>query len=86
MNGTVKDGAHAALGDATRRRVRGVAGQSILAAMAFMANNIKQIRAFLANAKRDEAGVLRLPRTRTADPDSLEHTEPVATTSGAPPP
>src|SRR5439155_11168720 len=40
MNGDIKDGAHAALNDPRRRRVRGVAAQSVFVALALVATNL----------------------------------------------
>jgi len=37
MNGFVKDGAHEALGDPQRRRIRGVVAQSVLVAFLLLA-------------------------------------------------
>ena len=85
-NGIVKDGAHAALGDATRRRVRGVAAQSLFAALAFMATNIRMIRSFDREALPDHAGVLRRPRPRRKFRPLSTWAPTVQARSGAPPP
>ena len=59
FNGYVKDPAHEALDDAGRRRLNGVAAQSILTALLLLAANVRKIRTFL-----EEAAV------RRAAPDS----------------
>ncbi|HVB05909.1 MAG TPA: hypothetical protein VNF07_06670 [Acidimicrobiales bacterium] len=46
VNGFLKDGAHEALGDPSRRRVRGVVAQSLFCALLVMAANIRKLRAF----------------------------------------
>jgi hypothetical protein len=46
MHGFVKDGAHEALDDPSRRRVHGVAAQSIFVAFLLMAANVRKIEAF----------------------------------------
>jgi len=87
MNGVAKDGAYAALGDPTRRRVRGVAAQSIFAALAFMATNLTKIQSFLRNALPDHEGVLRKPRPPRRTTRSISTFTPdVTARSGAPPP
>jgi hypothetical protein len=87
MNGIAKDGAHSALGDPTRRRVRGVAAQSIFAALAFFATNIRKVRSFIRTAIPDTAGVLRKPRParRKTTPIGAWKPEGLAR-SGDPPP
>ena len=47
FNGFVKDGAHEALADHTRRRLRGRAAQHFLSALLVMAANVRKIRAFM---------------------------------------
>ena len=65
MNGYVKDGAHEALADPMRRRIRGVAAQSVLSAFILFAANIRKIDAFLKTEAAIEAGaVTRLIRRR----------------------
>jgi hypothetical protein len=48
LNGYIKDGAHEALADPSRRRVRGVAAQSLFVALLAMAANIRKIAAHRA--------------------------------------
>jgi hypothetical protein len=65
MNGFVKDGAHEALDDPERRRVRGVAAQSVFVAFLLAAANLRKLDAFLLEEAAVEAGaVRRLPRRR----------------------
>jgi hypothetical protein len=65
MNGYVKDPAHEALGDPGRRRIRGVAGQSVFVAFLLMAANVRKIRAYVvARAQTAPGGARRYPRRR----------------------
>ena len=65
FNGYVKDGAKEALDDPERRRVRGVAAQSVFVALLLAAANLRKIAAFLQETAAIEAGTLRrLPRRR----------------------
>ena len=49
-NGFIKDGAHEGLGDPSRRRVHGVAAQSLLVGLLAMAANVRKIRSMQAKA------------------------------------
>ena len=51
FNGFVKDGAHEALSDSTRRRLWGRAAQHLLTALLIMAANVRKIRAFMRGLK-----------------------------------
>ena len=65
FNGYVKDPAHEALDDAGRRRLNGVAAQSILTALLLLAANARKIRVFLDEAalrRTDPAQVRPRPR------------------------
>jgi hypothetical protein len=65
FNGYVKDPAHEALDDAGSRRLNGVAAQSILTALLFLAANVRKIRAFLNDAAaRRVAPDQHRPRSR----------------------
>jgi hypothetical protein len=87
INGVAKDGAYAALGDAHRRRIRGVTAQTIITAMLLAATNLRTIRTFLAKAKPDADGTLRKPRPRRRTTRGISTWEPdVVARGGAPPP
>jgi len=66
LNGLVKDPAHEALAQPARRRVRGIAAQSIFTALLLMAANIRKIRAWRALTARDKTGITRRARRRHA--------------------
>ena len=59
-----KDPAHEALAQPARRRVRGIAAQSIFTALLLMAANIRKIRAWRALTARDKARITRRARRR----------------------
>jgi hypothetical protein len=66
FNGYVKDGAREALDDPERRRVRGVAAQSVFVALLLAAANLRKIATFVQKFVAIEAGTLRRhPRRRT---------------------
>lgn len=86
FNGQVKDGAGSALGDPTRRRIRGIAPQSLFAALLIAATNLKNIRSFLRSARPDASGTLRRTRKRRrSTPPIQKWAPPVPALSGAPP-
>ena len=64
LNGYAKDPAHQALAQPARRRVRGIAAQSIFTALLLMAANIRKIRAWRALTTRDQARITRRARRR----------------------
>ena len=64
LNGLVKDPAHEALAQPARRRVRGIAAQSIFTALLLMAASIRKIRAWRALTDRDKARITRRARRR----------------------
>jgi hypothetical protein len=64
LNGLIKDPAHEALAQPARRRVRGIAAQSVFTALLLMAANIRKIRAWRALAARDKARITRRARRR----------------------
>jgi hypothetical protein len=64
LNGYAKDTAHQALAQPARRRVRGIAAQSIFTALLLMAANIRKIRAWRALTARDKARITRRARRR----------------------
>ncbi len=57
LNGYVKDPSHQALAEAARRRVRGIAAQSIFVAMLLAAANLRKLASFAAKdePKRERA-------------------------------
>ena len=64
LNGYAKDPAHEALAQPARRRVRGIAAQSIFTALLLMAANIRKIRAWRALTTNDKARITRRARRR----------------------
>ena len=66
LNGFVKDAAHQALAQPARRRVRGIAAQSIFTALLLMAANIRKICAWRALSARDKTRITRRARRRRA--------------------
>ena len=64
LNGYAKDTAHQALAQPARRRVRGIAAQSVFTALLLMAANIRKIRAWRALTARDKARITRRARRR----------------------
>lgn len=58
FNGTAKDGAYAGLGQATRRRKRGIAAQTLLCAALLFAENLRRIASFEDKATADANGEL----------------------------
>jgi hypothetical protein len=72
LNGFVKDPAHEALAQPARRRVRGLAAQSIFTALLLIAANIRKIRAWRALTPDDKASTTcRARRRRTSLRDYL---------------
>jgi hypothetical protein len=65
MNGFLKDPAHEALDEPGRRRIHGVAAQSVLTALLVMAANVRKIRTFLATKAATRIGAARPRRRRT---------------------
>ena len=63
-NGFLKDPAHEALDNRGRRRLHGVAKESVLVAFLILAANVRRIRSFLEKAGIDEGKLRRLPRRR----------------------
>jgi hypothetical protein len=64
LNGLIKDPAHEALAQPARRRVRGIAAQSLFTALLLMAANIRKIRAWRALTARDKDRITRRARRR----------------------
>ncbi len=66
LNGLIKDPAHEALAQPARRRVRGIAAQSIFTALLLMAANIRKIRAWRALTARDKTAIVQRAQRRRA--------------------
>ena len=64
LNGLVKDPAHEALAQPARRRVRGIAAQSVFTALLLMAANIRKIRAWRALTAPGKARITQRARRR----------------------
>ena len=64
LNGLIKDPAREALAQPARRRVRGIAAQSIFTALLLIAANIRKIRAWRALTARDKTRITRRARRR----------------------
>lgn len=64
FNGYIKDGAHEALADPTRRRIRGRAAQHFLTALLVMAANVRKLRAFVADLAATPAQIERKAQRR----------------------
>jgi hypothetical protein len=64
LNGLVKDPAHEALAAPARRRVRGIAAQSVFTALLLMAANIRKIRAWRALTPSSKARIAQRARRR----------------------
>jgi hypothetical protein len=71
LNGLIKDPAHEALAQPARRRVRGIAAQSVFTALLLMAANIRKIRAWRALTARGKARITRRARRRVSLRDYL---------------
>jgi len=85
MNAYLKDGAHQALDDPERRRIRGVAAQSALVAFQILGANLRKIDMFVAREEAEEAGVVRpLPSRRRTRPLSDWGPEPSVIESAEP--
>jgi hypothetical protein len=66
LNGFLKDTAHQALAQPGRRRVRGIAAQSLFTALLLIAANIRKIRAWRALTAGDNTRITRRARRRRA--------------------
>jgi len=64
MNGFVKDGAREAVDDPERRRIRGVAAQSVLLSFQFLAANIRKINEVMARRASVEEKLRKLRARR----------------------
>lgn len=61
LNGFAKDTAHEGIGDPRRRRVRGIAAQSVLVAFMLLGANLRRIRSWREAARVDGEGNLSAP-------------------------
>ena len=68
MNGFLKDSAYEGMADPQRRRVRGVAAQSVLVAFQIVAGNLRKIDSFLEKMAAVVEPLRPRRRRRTADP------------------
>ena len=66
LNGYAKDPAHQALAQPARRRVRGIAAQSLFTALLLIAANIRKIRSWRALTADDKTRITRRARRRRA--------------------
>ena len=66
LNGYVKDPAHQALAQPGRRRVRGIAAQSLFTALLLVAANIRKIRAWRALTAAGKTAIANRARRRRA--------------------
>ena len=82
FNGYVKDGNHEALDHPQRRRIRGVAAQSVFVALLLVAANLRKIRTFVGERAADRAGKLRRLPSRRPTRD-LDTWKPAATAVAA---
>ena len=64
MNGFIKDGAREAVDDPERRRIRGIAAQSVLVAFQLFAANLRKIGEFLAHLAAEGKKIRKLPSRR----------------------
>jgi hypothetical protein len=71
LNGLIKDPAHEALAQPARRRVRGIAAQSVFTALLLMAANIRKIRAWRALTARGKTRITQRARRRASLRDYL---------------
>ncbi len=78
MNGFIKDGAREAIDDPERRRIRGVAAQSVLVAFQLFAANIRKVNEFLTKMAVAEKKFRKLRARRTSR--SLTAWAPASTT------
>ena len=77
----MKDPAHEALDEPGRRRIHGVAAQSVLTAMLLMAANVRKIRTFLATKMFGSTTTSPRPRRRRRT-NSIELWRPAAPSLG----
>jgi hypothetical protein len=76
FHGFAKDDAYEALGTPGKRRVRGLAAQSLFAALLLAAAGVRKIRRFLANATLDENGDRYVKRVTRKGEHATTHYPP----------
>jgi hypothetical protein len=81
FNGFVKDGAYESLGQSRRRRIRGVAAQTVFTAVLLMAANLRKIQSFHQLAVIDADGVARRPRSRRRTGRPIQDWGPMPSTT-----
>ncbi|MGA8724675.1 MAG: hypothetical protein WB565_06510 [Acidimicrobiales bacterium] len=88
LNGFLKDSAFEGMAEPLRRRVRGVAAQSILVAFQIVAGNWRKIDGFLQRMADVEVSEQRVTRTRRRSTDAIQTWLPrsSSTSSGRAPP
>jgi hypothetical protein len=84
MNGIAKDGAYAALADARRRRIRGVAAQSVFVAMLLFGVNIRTITSLHRHARQNGRAASPKRRRRRASRPLSDWGEPPGRASSRP--
>jgi len=68
MNGFIKDGAREAVDDPERRRIRGVAAQSVLVVIQLMSANFRKINELPINRSAGEKKLRKLRNRRKTRP------------------
>ena len=92
MNGFIKDGAREAIDDPERRRIRGVAAQSVLVAFQLFAANLRKIDQYLTKEASDAKKFRTRPSRRrtkslhTWAPETASIVDPGDATSDPGPP
>lgn len=81
LHGFVKDEAKEALASPGRRRIRGLAAQSLFSAVLLAAAAVRKIRVFLSNALTDGNGDLYVPRRVRSGDHTKTHLPPGTTGS-----
>lgn len=76
LHGFIKDEAKEALASPGKRRIRGLAAQSLFSAVLLAAAGIRKVRAFLARAKADENGDLYVERRERTGDHATSHLPP----------
>ena len=64
MNKFINDGAHGAIDDPERRRIRGIAARSVLVAFQLFAANIRKVNEYLAMKAARAKKIRKMPSRR----------------------